>query len=116
MQFFWAPGRELEVCEIAGRFLGYEHELIEYSSGLSIEKLLLDYLFDENALKETLEHHSPFMKNHSAVLYFHGKPGMIANQQAAYDIAEWPEVVASQIFYKEGEPGVAHGPNPYMAR
>ena len=22
MQFFWAPGRELEVCEIAGRFLG----------------------------------------------------------------------------------------------
>lgn len=116
MQFFWAPGRELEVCEIAGRFLGYEHELIEYSSGLSIEKLLLDYLFDENALKETLEHHSPFMKNHSAVLYFHGKPGMIANQQAAYDIAEWPEVVESQIFYKEGEPVVAHGPNPYMAR
>ena len=116
MQFFWAPGRELEVCEIAGRFLGYEHELIEYSSGLSIEKLLLDYLFDENALKETLEHHSPFMKNHSAVLYFHGKPGMIANQQAAYDIAEWPEVMESQIFYKEGEPVVAHGPNPYMAR
>ena len=34
-----------------GRFLGYEHELIEYSSGLSIEKLLLDYLFDENAFK-----------------------------------------------------------------
>ena len=56
------------------------------------------------------------MKIHSAVLYFHGKPGMIANQQAAYDIAEWPEVMESQIFYKEGEPVVAHGPNPYMAR
>ncbi|MGI6010585.1 MAG: ATP-grasp domain-containing protein [Ruminococcus sp.] len=116
MQFFWAPGQELEVCEIAGRFLGYEHELIEYSSGLSIEKLLLDYLFDEKALRETLERHTPFMKNHSAVLYFHGKPGMIANQQAAYDIAEWPEVMESQIFYEEGEPVGIHGPKPYMAR
>lgn len=116
MQFFWTPGQPLEVCEIAGRFLGYEHELIEYSSGLSIEKLLLDYLFDEKALQKTLENHSPFMKDHSAVLYFHGKPGMIANQQAAYDIAEWPEVLESQIFYEEGEPVVVHGPNPYMAR
>lgn len=116
MQFFWAPGQELEVCEIAGRFLGYEHELIEYSSGLSIEKLLLDYLFDQDALRRTLKNHTPFMKNHSAVLYFHGKPGMIANQQAANEIAEWPEVLNSQIFYEEGDPVGIHGPQPYMAR
>lgn len=116
MQFFWAPGQEVEVCEIAGRLLGYEHELIELSSGLSIEKLLLDYVYDEASLKKTLENHSPFMKNHSAVLYFHGTPGTIANQEAAYHIADWPEVFESQLFYQEGDSMTFHGPQPYFAR
>ena len=116
MQFFWSPGHDVEVCEIAGRLLGYEHELIEFSSGLSTEQILLDYLFDEETLRKNLENHSPFMKNHSAVLYFHGKPGTITNQQASYDIADWPEIIESQIFYQEGESMMAHGPKPYVAR
>lgn len=116
MQFFWAPDREVEVCEIAGRFLGYEHELIEYSSGLSIEKLLLDSIYDREALKKTLKEHSAFMTKHSAVLYFHSKPGFVGNQQAAIDISEWPEIVESQLFYQEGEAVEMHGPYPYFAR
>lgn len=116
MQFFWSPGQEVEVCEIAGRLLGYEHELIEYSSGLSTEQVLLDYLYDEKTLKHNLEHHTAFMKNHSAVLYFHGKPGTIANLDAAREIAEWPEVISSQIFYQEGDAMLSHGPQPYAAR
>ncbi len=116
MQFFWTPGQEVEVCEIAGRFLGYEHELIEYSSGLSIEKLLLDSIYDRDALKKTLKNHSAFMTKHSAVLYFQCKPGYVGSQQAALDITEWPEVVGSQLFYQEGEAVAMHGPNPYFAR
>ncbi len=116
MQFFWAPGQEVEVCEIAGRLLGYEHELIEFSSGLSIEKLLLDYVFEPETLAETLAAHSAFMERCSAVLYFQGKPGVIADQQAAKDIAAWPEVHTSQLFYQEGEALAEHGPQPYVAR
>ncbi|UWP58435.1 ATP-grasp domain-containing protein [Ruminococcus gauvreauii] len=116
MQFFWAPGQAVEVCEIAGRFLGYEHELIEYSSGLSIEKLLLDSIYDRDALRKTLNEHSAFMAKHSAVLYFHSRPGYIGSQQTALEITEWPEVAESQLFYREGEAVVMHGPNPYFAR
>lgn len=58
MQFFFDT--ELYVCEIAGRFLAYEHEMISYVSGLNYEELLLDYLFDEEKVKKTLIKHSPY--------------------------------------------------------
>lgn len=29
MQFFWKPGKGIQVCEIAARFFGYEHELTD---------------------------------------------------------------------------------------
>ena len=60
MQFFWSPGETISVCEIAGRFFGYEHELVDYCCGLKVENLLLDYLYDETSLRNTLKHHSPF--------------------------------------------------------
>lgn len=47
MQFFWKPGRGIQVCEIAGRFFGYEHELTDMVYGFQTEELLLDYLYEK---------------------------------------------------------------------
>ena len=44
MQFFWKPGEGIQVCEIAARFFGYEHELTDMVYGFQTEELLLDYI------------------------------------------------------------------------
>ncbi|MDO4338112.1 MAG: ATP-grasp domain-containing protein [Eubacteriales bacterium] len=117
MQFFWKPGRPVSVCEVAGRFLGYEHELIEYCSGLAVERLLLHYVYDEQALRKDLEGYSPFFQKQSAVLYFHGKNGMtVSDQSKARELASLAQVCGFCTFYKEGETVVPHGPNPYVLR
>ncbi|MFV0528661.1 MAG: ATP-grasp domain-containing protein [Lachnospiraceae bacterium] len=117
MQFFWRPGEPISVCEVAGRFFGYEHELLSYVSELSTDTLLLDSVSDPAALSRSLLHHSPFFTTVSAVLYFHGKPGKtVQSMEALYDVATLEGVRDSWIFYKEGETIVKHGPNPYVAR
>ncbi len=117
MQFFWKPGAPVSVCEIAGRFFGYEHELVEYCSGLALEQLLLDYVYNESALRKALEKHSPFFQKQSAVLYFHGKSGMtVADQTKARRLAGLPQVCSFCAFYQEGERIIPHGPNPYVLR
>lgn len=116
MQFFWKPEEGIQVCEIAGRFFGYEHELLEYSSGLSIEQLLLDSLYNKKRLENALKNHSPFMNQHSAVLYFQAREGIIRDQWSASAIAERKHVQKLQLFYKEGEHVTPHGPQPYAAR
>ena len=117
MQFFWSPGRPVCVGEIAGRFLGYEHELIEYCSGLAVEELMLDYLYHEENLSTLLENHSPFFDRHSAVLYFHGRNGMTVESQSAADkLSLLPEVKDYWAFYSRGEKIIPHGPNPYVLR
>lgn len=117
MQFFWKPGGPVSVGEVAGRFLGYEHELLEYCSGLSLEELLLDYVYDDSILSKKLEHYSPFFNRHSAVLYYHGKEGMvIANQENTHKLEDFPQIQDAQVFYREGEAIVSHGPNPYVLR
>ncbi len=114
MQFFWQPGEEVSVCEIAGRFLGYEHELIEYSSGICLEELLLNYAAgDEKAIEAQLNAHSAFSENSSAVVYFQGRPGIIENINAASDVASWPEIAFSQLFCQKGD---LIGSQPYVAR
>ncbi len=103
MQFFWKPGAPVSVCEIAGRFFGYEHELVEYCSGLALEQLLLDYVYNESALRKALEKHSPFFKKQSAVLYFHGKSGMtVADQTKARRLAGLPQVCSFCAFLSGG--------------
>lgn len=116
MQFFWAPGKEIQVCEIAGRFFGYEHELTDIVFGLNMEDLLLNALYDREALRRQLEHHHPETPiRHGAVLYFHGKQKKIADLSAAQKLAQHPAVIKTWIFYREGESVIAHGPNPYVA-
>ncbi len=117
MQFFWKPETGVQVCEIAGRFFGYEHELVEYAGGLNIEKLLLDYVYDEPSIDKTFQDYEPHFTRTSAVLYFHGKPGMhIDCQRKARELAKTPGTVESWLFYEDGEEVVEHGPNPYVAR
>lgn len=116
MQFFCLDG-EIYVCEIAGRLFGYEHELVTYGSGFSIEKLLLDYVYDEPALRAELEKHSPYYPHCCAVIYITGKHGMkIGSQQGLVKLQEDPHVLESILFYNEGETVDNYGPNPYFAR
>lgn len=116
MQFFWSEGSEIQVCEVAGRFFGYEHELVEYSGGLILEDILLDYIFDEESLGRLLENHNPFMASHSAVLYFHGRERRIRNQESARKLASMEGVKEAWLFYEDGEQIVKFGPKPYAAR
>lgn len=117
MQFFWKPGGPVSVCEVAGRFLGYEHELIEYCSGLAVESLMLDYLYDEDSLRRRLSNHSPFFQTCSATLYFHGRNGMTVEDQSAGErLSALPQVREYLPFYQKGETIIPHGPNPYVTR
>ncbi len=116
MQFFYGKDG-LEVCEIAGRLLGYEHELVSYCSGLDIEGLLLDYVYDNDRLKNTLKAHNPFFGKHCAGLYFtaeHGKD--VADLSCAYELRKDPHVVESVLFYREGETVDNFSFKPYFAR
>ena len=104
------------MCEIAGRFFGYEHELTDIVFGLNMEDLLLNALYDREALRRQLEHHHPETPiRHGAVLYFHGKQKKIADLSAAQKLAQHPAVIKPWIFYREGESVIAHSPNPYVA-
>lgn len=117
MQFFYTPGKGIEVCEVAGRLFGYEHELVTYGSGLSIEQLLLDYLYDRAAMKSLLEGHTPFYSRCSMGCYFHAYEGEVAQVNAASRVAALPGVVEVKEYYQPGEV-VSHGvgAKPYAVR
>lgn len=117
MQFFYTPGEGIEVCEIAGRLLGYEHELITLAGGLSIEELLLDYVYDREAMRERLRGYTPFLPRCSAGHYFHAYENEIAEVYAASRIASLPGVVEVKEYYRPGE-RVSHGvgAKPYAVR
>ena len=116
MQFFWKPGKGIQVCEIAGRFFGYEHELTDMVYGFQIEELLLDYLYEKEKIREMFAKHNLHApQKYGAVLYFQGRQLQIADQTAARRLAEEKCVVKPWIFYKEGEKVVEYGPNPYLA-
>lgn len=116
MQFFWKPGEGIQVCEIAARFFGYEHELTDMVYRFNMEELLLNYVYDKAHAAKMLEAQDirkPLV--HGAVLYFYGKLKKIQEQQTAYELAEDKVVVKPWIFYETGEKVVAYGPNPYLA-
>lgn len=116
MQFFWKPESGIQVCEIAARFFGYEHELTDMVYGFSIEDLLLNYLYDVPALEQMLAQHDPRKPVcHGAVLYFQGRLLPIRDLSVPQKLASHPAVRKPWIFYHEGESVIAHGPNPYVA-
>ena len=117
MQFFWSKERGIEVCEITGRLFGYEHELVTYGSGFSVENLLLDYVYDKKQMEQSLQRHSAFFQQITAGLYFHGKEGTVRDQSAVRALCDRPSVAESTIFYQEGDT-VSHevGAKPYFVR
>ena len=115
MQFFWHPENGIQVCEIAARFFGYEHELTDYVWELNLEDLLLDSLYDQHSLKATLHNHKPGKPRIcGAVLYYHGRNMKIHDLSVPQELSLHPAVKKPWIFYKNGEEIVKHGPNPYV--
>lgn len=116
MQFFYNE-HGVEVCEIAGRLFGYEHELVTHCCGLNIETLLLDYVYDTGALRETLLRHSPFFETCSAGLYFVGRQGKtIRKMDKVQTLARDPHVVHTLQFYQPGDTIDNYGAKSYFVR
>lgn len=116
MQFFWSPDKGIQVCEIAARFFGYEHELTDIAFNFNIENLLLDSLYDRENMVRQLNAHNPAVPiRYGAVLYFHGKLKKIRDLSVAEQLTQHPNVIKPWIFYHTGENVIAHGVNPYFA-
>ncbi|MEE0956134.1 MAG: ATP-grasp domain-containing protein [Eubacterium sp.] len=116
MQFFYNE-HGVEVCEIAARLFGYEHEMVTICSGFDIEDMLLNYVYDTDALKAQFRGHSPYFDKYCAGLYFVGRQDMeVYDLQTAEELARDEHVIFSQIFYKKGEKIDNYGPNPYLTR
>ena len=116
MQFFWSPERGLSAGETAARFLGYEHELITFTTGVSVEELLLDAAFFDDELDSRLAACDPRGRGSAAVLYFHGRDGKIADLSSALAIAAREDVQYGRIFYEKGERIGSPQRMPYVAR
>ncbi len=104
MQFFLNPDHKITVGEITCRFLNHDYELLEYCSSLSCNTLLLDYLYDTEALVQTLRHHDPRLKSCAADLYFYAHPGIIGSQQNMQELLTMPHMQNGTLFFRDGEP------------
>ena len=124
MQFFWHPeDGTLTVCEVAGRVLGYEHELTQIGAGFCIEDALLDLTYDRPAMRAAVEAHAlEKFEGVSFVLNFHALPGCagtVADLSVARGLMEEAGVLCppSMLHYREGEAvGHGKGAKPYVAR
>lgn len=116
MQFFYNENG-VEVCEIAGRLFGYEHELVTYCSGLNIEKLLLDYVYDTDSARRALQNHTILYPKHGAGLYFVGSQGAkIADISCCDRLGAEANVFEYKSFYQTGDVIDNYGSRPYLAR
>ena len=117
MQFFYQPEKGIQVCECAGRFFGYEHELLSYSSGFFIEDLLLDYVYDETAMRKRVQNHSFHLPRIIGGLYFHGRECIVGSTKAAEELMRQVQPLEYTLYYKNGEP-ISHdtGAKPYVIR
>lgn len=117
MQFFWSPDTGIQVCECAGRLLGYEHELLTLSSGFSIEELILNHLYDHEAMAKQLSEHDAHLRTIAAGLYFHGYERMVADTSAAEALLKEESVVDGIVYYRPGDRiGHGVGAKPYVVR
>ncbi len=116
MQFYWGKNRGFQVGEIAARFLGYEHELIEYATGVSIEQVLLYGAVDPQRLEALLAHANPAGSASAAVVYFHAVDGIVNDLSSLTAILQDSRIRHGQIFYQKGDRVGAPQSMPYAAR
>ncbi len=116
MQFYWSPERGLQVGEVAARFLGYEHELVAYACGFSVEELLLAAAYDDGAIEGQLAAGDPFGHCIAAVLYFYARDGVVGDLDEARAVARRSDVKYGQLFYEEGDRIGSPQKMPYVAR
>ncbi len=104
MQCFYYNGK-LTVCEIAGRILAYENDIIGFHSGLNIPELLLDCVYDMEHLKEKLAESRNYVPPEIyARLYFFAKDKKnIANMDNVFELCRFEKLTDDVIFYNEGE-------------
>ena len=115
-QCFW-DGRKAEVCEIAGRMFGFEHELVTMTTGLDVEDLLLDLVCDQEAVRETFRSYDAKGSRCAAGLYIHSvREGTVADQHVLRELARDPDVTESVLFYEDGEKAGVLGPKQYFVR
>lgn len=117
IQAFYDENRGISVCEAAGRIFGYEHELVTLGSGLHIESLLLDSVYDPDRAKSRIATHDSNFGTIAAGLYFHGYDGEVADVGKMDELSRLDGVVAYQAYYRPGD-NITHGPGakPYVAR
>ena len=117
MQCFADPVTGICVNEIAARFLGYEHELLEDACHVSLEDLLLMAAEkNDRAIETILDECRPLGDGYAAVLYFYAREGVLADLSAAKALCSHPAVRLSELFYHEGETIGPVGERPYFAR
>lgn len=103
MQFFYNENG-VEVCEIAGRVLAYEHVLAMKFSNIDVVELLLDYVYDEDHIPVYLNQAKPNDKVHCTGIYYLCKNGeKIGNMQSIYELAKDPHIFHTEYFYNEGD-------------
>ncbi len=116
MQFFFEEG-QVVVGEIAGRFFGYEHELVTYSSGFSFEKLLLDYVYSPKSVEESVAGYEPLFTRCCAGLYFLGREGKtVEDEEELRKLALDPHTLEYSLYYLPGEVVDRKSGRPYFAR
>lgn len=102
MQFFDVNGT-LYVCEIAGRFFGYEHRAIECCSNLDLEILLLQYLYQEEEIPKLFDRYNPKFKTHCVVMYLTGKYGeTVADVSKLSELTKLPYIFDYDTPYQPG--------------
>ena len=116
MQCFY-DGEGIEVCEIAGRMFGFEHEMVTLTTGLDVEELLLDLEYDPQKAAQRMLGHDPKGTRHASCVYFQNiRSGIVGNQDEIRSLAGHPAAVQSVLFYKDGEQAGVLGPRQYFAR
>ena len=116
MQCFY-DGEGIEVCEIAGRMFGFEHEMVTLTTGLDVEELLLDLEYEPDQVLLSMKEHDPKGTRFASCIYFQNTAaGIVGCQDKIRALADHPAAADSVFFYKDGEQAGVLGPRQYFAR
>ena len=115
MQFFYNENG-IEVCEVAGRMFGYEHELVTLAGGADIEELMLAGVYEPDEVKRILVENNPCFTKHCCVVYFFARQGTRVTDQSVLKQVLEAHCLQTDLFYKEGDIVDNYGPKPYFAR